>query len=236
MKTILSDRAPDRRKRRGSSSRALRWTGGIALVAAAAFLVVAAVAGFFDRDPIRLFGDFGRGRVPVVALFFSGDMGLRFGMGPHVTQALAARGIPVMGVNSPTIFGRHRSRAEVDALVAGAVRSALDRAHADRVVLIGQSFGSDILGTGAAAAAGGPAGEGRGDRAGGAGPDRVLPRRPDQPCLSRHARRAGARRGADAVLGAAHLHLWRARDGQPVPAARCAGEADRAARRAFPGQ
>jgi type IV secretory pathway VirJ component len=146
MKTIL----PGSASRRGSSSRALRWIGGIALVASAALLVVAAIAGFFDRDPIRLFGDFGRGRVPVVALFFSGDLGLRFGMGPHVTQGLAVRGIPVMGVNSPTVFGRHRSRAEVDGLVADAVRGALARAHADRVVLIGQSFGSDVLGTGAA--------------------------------------------------------------------------------------
>lgn len=144
MKMILSDRAARRR----SSSGMLRWVSAVALAIAAALLALAAAAGFFDRDPIRLFGDFGRGRVPVVALYFSGDMGLRFGMGPHVTQALAARGIPVMGVNSPTIFGRHRSRDEVDAVVAQAVRSALARAHADRVVLIGQSFGSDVLGTG----------------------------------------------------------------------------------------
>ena len=146
MKTVLPNRTP----RPDSSTRVLRWIGGIALVLAAVLLAVAAAAGFFDRDPIRLFGDFGRARVPVVALFFSGDMGLRFGMGPHVTHALATRGIPVMGVNSPTIFGRHRSRAEVDGLIADAVRGALARAHADRVVLIGQSFGSDVLGTGAA--------------------------------------------------------------------------------------
>jgi type IV secretory pathway VirJ component len=146
MKMTFQDRA----RRRGSSSRALHWAGGVVLAIAAALLTLAAMAGFFDRDPIRLFGDFGRGRVPVVALFFSGDLGLRFGMGPHVTQALAARGIPVMGVNSPTVFGRHRSRAEVDRVIADAVRGALARAHADRVVLIGQSFGSDVLGTGAA--------------------------------------------------------------------------------------
>jgi type IV secretory pathway VirJ component len=146
MKTIF----PDRPIRRHSAPKALRWIGGLALVTSAVLLVVAGIAGFFDRDPIRLFGDFGRGPVPVVALFFSGDMGLRFGMGPHVTQALSARGIPVMGVNSPTIFGRHRSRVEVDGVVADAVRSALALAHADRVVLIGQSFGSDVLGTGAA--------------------------------------------------------------------------------------
>jgi len=146
MTTIPSDDAV----RRHYVPRALRWFSGVALAIGAALLALAAAAGFFDRDPVRLIGDFERGRVPVVALYFSGDMGLRFGMGPHVTQALAARGIPVMGVNSPTIFGRHRSRGEVDAVVADAVRGALARAHADRVVLIGQSFGSDVLGTGVA--------------------------------------------------------------------------------------
>ncbi|MDB5706772.1 MAG: type secretion system protein VirJ [Sphingomonas bacterium] len=120
------------------------------LAIALAVAALAFAAGFFDRDPIHFFGDFGPGRTRVAALYFSGDMGLRFGMGPHVTQALAARHIPVMGVSSPAIFARRRTRAEVDAVVAGAVRDALAHAHADRLVLIGQSFGSDIIGTGVA--------------------------------------------------------------------------------------
>ena len=143
-------RLVDRPIRRRPARRALRWLGGGAVLIVAALLALAGIAGFFDRDPIHQFGHFGPERVPVVGLFFSGDMGLRFGMGPHVTSALAAQGIPVMGVNSPPIFGRRRNRAEVDDLVAGAVRAALERAHADRVVLVGQSFGSDIIGTGIA--------------------------------------------------------------------------------------
>nr|WP_299912679.1 AcvB/VirJ family lysyl-phosphatidylglycerol hydrolase [Sphingomonas bacterium] len=136
--------------RRSRARRALRWLGGIMLAIALAVAALAFAAGFFDRDPIHFFGDFGPGRTRVAALYFSGDMGLRFGMGPHVTQALAARHIPVMGVSSPAIFARRRTRAEVDAVVAGAVRDALAHAHADRLVLIGQSFGSDIIGTGVA--------------------------------------------------------------------------------------
>lgn len=128
----------------------LRWLGAALLLVAAAGLGVAAVAGFFDRDPMHFLGDFGRTRTPLALVFFSGDMGLRFGMGPAVTQGLA-HDLPVMGVNSPALFGRHRTRAEVDAVVADAVREALARAHADRIVLVGQSFGSDMLATGLAA-------------------------------------------------------------------------------------
>lgn len=124
---------------------------GIALISGVVLTALATAAGFFDRDPLHFFGDFGPGRRPVAALFFSGDMGLRFGLGATVTQELAAHGVPVMGVNMPTLFGRQRTRAEVDAIIAGAVRAALTRAHAERVVLVGQSYGSDILATGAAA-------------------------------------------------------------------------------------
>ena len=135
---------------RPASMSLLRWLGAALLLVAAAGLGVAAVAGFFDRDPMRFLGDFGRARTPLALVFFSGDMGLRFGMGPAVTQGLA-HDLPVMGVNSPALFGRHRTRAEVDAIVADAVREALARAHADRIVLVGQSFGSDMLATGLAA-------------------------------------------------------------------------------------
>ena len=135
---------------RPASMSLLRWLGAALLLVAATALGVAAVAGFLDRDPMRFLGDYSRSRTPLALVFFSGDMGLRFGMGPAVTQGLA-HDLPVMGVNSPALFGRHRTRAEVDAIVADAVREALDRAHADRIVLVGQSFGSDMLATGLAA-------------------------------------------------------------------------------------
>lgn len=119
----------------------LLGAGGLLL---AAGLAVAAFAGFFDRDPIHLFGVGGR-PAPVAAVYFSGDMGLRFGMGPHVAAALTARHIPVLGVSSSTAFAAHRSQAEVDAIVAGSVREALARTGAARIAVMGQSFGSDML-------------------------------------------------------------------------------------------
>lgn len=82
-----------------------------------------------------------------VAVFFSGDMGFRFGMGKQVAAGVAARGVPVVGIATPVVFAIHRTRAETDAVVTGAVRLALARTGADKVVLMAQSYGADILAT-----------------------------------------------------------------------------------------
>jgi type IV secretory pathway VirJ component len=84
-----------------------------------------------------------------VAVLFSGDMGFRIGMGPKIAARLAADGIPVLGVSSLVKFRRERTPAELRAFVAESVRRGLAFAHADRVILIGQSFGADILQVGA---------------------------------------------------------------------------------------
>ncbi|QNQ07718.1 AcvB/VirJ family lysyl-phosphatidylglycerol hydrolase [Sphingomonas alpina] len=125
------------------------------LIVAATILVigsaVAWAAGFFDSDPDHFFGSAAKGPVPVAALYMSGDMGLRFGMGSGVSHALAIRRIPVLGISSPALFAIHRTPVEVDAIVARGVRDVVARTGAERVILIGQSFGADVLGTGAAA-------------------------------------------------------------------------------------
>ena len=129
-----------------------RWPRivGCAALVAVALGIVAALGGFFDRDPIHVLAPEGPAK-PVAALYFSGDMGLRFGMGPYTSAALARRGIAVTGFSSPAFFAAHRTRAEVDAVVAAAVRQAMARTGRDRLVLIGQSYGADILQTGLAA-------------------------------------------------------------------------------------
>ena len=106
-------------------------------------------AGFVGGSPVHLFTPTGR-PAPVAAVLFSGDMGLRYGMGPSTSRFLARHGIEVVGINSPALFGQHRSRGEVDAVVADAVRQGLVRTGARRLVLIGQSFGADVLQTGLA--------------------------------------------------------------------------------------
>jgi type IV secretory pathway VirJ component len=127
----------------------LGWAGALLVAGVAVVLGLYAVAGFFDRNPVRTFAARGSPK-PVAAVFFSGDMGLRFGMGPYIAYGLAGAGIPVLGVSSSTAFALHRSRAETDAIVANAIRQAMRETGADRVVLLGQSFGADIVRVGLA--------------------------------------------------------------------------------------
>lgn len=120
------------------------WAATAFALIACVILGLYAAAGFFDRDPVHLFGMDGQ-RKPLAAVYFSGDMGLHFGMGPYIASGLASAGVPVLGINSSTAFASHRSRAEVDAIVAQAVRETLRRTGAAHVVVIGQSFGADIV-------------------------------------------------------------------------------------------
>lgn len=133
----------------GALRRKARLLAAALLFACLAVAALLRSAGFLDRDAVRLFAPKGQ-RAEVAAVLFSGDMGLRYGMGPSVARALAAHGIEVVGISSPTLFSLHRSRAEVDQIVADTVRRALAGTREPRLVLIGQSFGADVLQTGLA--------------------------------------------------------------------------------------
>ncbi|MEJ8629085.1 type IV secretion system protein VirJ [Sphingomonas sp. I4] len=63
---------------------------------------------------------------------------------------MSAKGIAVSGINSPVLFRQPRTRAEVDALIADLVRRAAREAGERRLVLLGQSYGADMLQTGLA--------------------------------------------------------------------------------------
>lgn len=128
--------------------RAHRIVGIAALVLglAATLAVFAPMLGLIDSQAVRMFGS-GKPRPEVAAVYLSGDMGFRFGIGQKVASALAAHGIPVIGVSSAVAFASHRTRAESEAIVAGAIRTALEQTGARRIVLMGQSFGSDIVAT-----------------------------------------------------------------------------------------
>jgi type IV secretory pathway VirJ component len=83
-------------------------------------------------------------------ILFSGDMGFRVGMGPKMAERLAHDGIPVLGVNSMVYYRTKRTPQEATALVVRAIRRALAMPGIDRVVLLGQSFGADMLHVGLA--------------------------------------------------------------------------------------
>lgn len=125
------------------------WVGTVLAFALALALGLYAAAGFFDRDAMRMFGEPASPK-SLAAVYFSGDMGLRFGMGPHIIKGLTEAGIPVLGVSSSTAFASHRTRAGTDAIVANAIRQAMRQTGADRVVVLGQSFGADIARVGLA--------------------------------------------------------------------------------------
>jgi type IV secretory pathway VirJ component len=86
----------------------------------------------------------------VAVVLFSGNMGFHIGQAAKVSNGLAARGLPVVGINSLTYFRKPRSPAETTALVEAAIDRAVRDTHRDKVALIGISFGADILHVGLA--------------------------------------------------------------------------------------
>jgi type IV secretory pathway VirJ component len=122
------------------------WVTGIS----SALLVGAvALAGYFDRDPVHVYPPVGR-PLPIAAVNFSGDMGLRFLLGASTSRGLTRAGIVTVGITTPVLFRRHRTRGELDAAVADGIRTALARTGARRIVVMGQSYGADIVQTGLA--------------------------------------------------------------------------------------
>lgn len=97
---------------------------------------------YFDIAPTRPTPPAAKGLAVVLV---SGDMGFKIGMGPEIARRFAAEGVPVVGVSSLAYFRKERTPAEVQALIADAARRALAFGHADRLVLIGQSFGADMM-------------------------------------------------------------------------------------------
>lgn len=122
------------------------------LLAFAAIIVLAlgtvlAVGGYFGTVATRFDGRRSNGRHPPLgAVYWSGDMGMRVGVGSGVVNALVRAGIPVVSVSSPALFGSARDQAFADQAVANSLRQALVQTGARRIVLVGNSFGADILG------------------------------------------------------------------------------------------
>lgn len=123
--------------------RGARWMGGTIIILLIAATFIAYLAGFLSCDS-RAFFDAGGRRPRYVAILFSGDMGLRLGMGDHIATALQKQGVSVLGVNSPSEFASRKKRPEVDGFVASVIRDALARTHAQQAIVMGQSYGADI--------------------------------------------------------------------------------------------
>lgn len=79
------------------------------------------------------------------AVVLSGDMGPRTGLGGEIAERLASHGVATVAVNSLNYFKVRRTPEQVTALLSDAIRRAMALGHAGRVVVLGQSFGSDMV-------------------------------------------------------------------------------------------
>jgi type IV secretory pathway VirJ component len=111
-------------------------------------LFVMVIGGYFDRHATRWLDPTAPRRHDLVAVYFSGDMGLSIGLGEGAMSALRKQGIAVLAVNCSLLFRTARSRAYVDALVADTIARALRESGAPRAIVMGGSFGADVVGTG----------------------------------------------------------------------------------------
>lgn len=120
---------------------------GIAVLCAAAFYLH---AGYYNGPVFRDMpaADAGPAR-PAIAML-SGDMGDRVGMTPKLSARLNDRGYAVVTVNSLTYFSPRRTPQETAQLIETAMARAMKLGKTDHVVLIGQSFGADMLHAGLA--------------------------------------------------------------------------------------
>lgn len=82
---------------------------------------------------------------PLAAVFWSGDMGMHVGFGSDLPERLARAGVPVLAVSSPVVFGHERTADEARGEVAASLADAINRSGAQRVALIGFSFGADVV-------------------------------------------------------------------------------------------
>ena len=121
-------------------------------------LLIAAIAllfgwmGYFGGDPFTVLKPerySPRAGAPV-AVIFSGDNGFHLGLGKRVAQRFQQDGIPVIGVNSLTYFRTTRTPAQASLLIQNAMRHAKAVNPEGRIILIGQSFGADMLHVGLA--------------------------------------------------------------------------------------
>lgn len=121
------------------------------MAVAGTLLVCAALLGYLGYlggDPFRLYparGPSSAAERGIGVVFLSSDMGLNAGIGARIADRVAADGLPVVGVNSLTYFRHERTPAQARALIEEAMRRALARPGIERLVLIGQSFGADML-------------------------------------------------------------------------------------------
>ena len=118
-----------------------------AAVLLALLLGVAGVLLIAEHEDSATFSDAVHARrEEQAAILFSGDAGF-LGAGPEIARTIEDLGMPVYGVSSLAEFRERRTIAQTVVIVNKAVRVARAKFDADRILLVGHSFGSDVIGT-----------------------------------------------------------------------------------------
>ena len=79
-----------------------------------------------------------------VSLFYSGDGGWR-DLDKAVAEQMAERGYPVVGVDTLRYFWQRKSPDQAASDLSEMMREYREKWHAKRFVLIGYSFGADVM-------------------------------------------------------------------------------------------
>ena len=137
-----------------TTGRKINRTGRWLLVLTLASLVAASAyylyAGYYNGPLFRDMPSVSAGPARPAIVMLSGDMGNRTGMTPKIAARLHARGYAVVTVNSLTYFSPHRTAQDAARLIRTAMARAMKIGNTGRVILIGQSFGADMLHAGLA--------------------------------------------------------------------------------------
>ena len=97
-----------------------------------------------DELPLTVVPATASNETDVMAVLYSGDGGWA-GLDKRMAAEMAERGVPVVGISSLEYFWRERPPAEAAADLARVMRDYRARWGKRRVVLIGYSYGADVL-------------------------------------------------------------------------------------------
>lgn len=117
----------------------------VTVVVTTIFGAMFAVGGYLDTRPFLIERPIALPRSDLVAVYWSGDMGMHIGMGRRIIDTMRADGIPVLTASSPLLFARQRDPAFAVAVLTRLLRSAAAMRGGSRIAIVASSFGSDMV-------------------------------------------------------------------------------------------
>jgi type IV secretory pathway VirJ component len=133
-----------------ATHRSGKWLLALTLASLVAGSAIYLYAGYYNGPLFRDMPVTNVGAARPAIVMLSGDMGNRTGMTPKIAARLHARGYAIVTVNSLNYFSPRRTAQDAAQLIRTAMARATKLGRTGHVVLIGQSFGADMLHAGLA--------------------------------------------------------------------------------------